>query len=45
MSETVQYLVDVEGWHAEDSHCARLSNHLQNHCDKIFTNSKSTIVN
>ena len=36
MSESVQFLVEVEGYYPEDPICIKMSNHLQNHCDKLI---------
>lgn len=40
MSETMQFLVESEGFFSGDSLCVRLMNHLTKHCEKILT-SKS----
>ncbi|XP_050716877.1 transcription factor cwo-like isoform X2 [Eriocheir sinensis] len=37
MSETMQFLVESEGFFSGDSLCVRLMNHLTKHCDKILT--------
>lgn len=39
LSETMNFLVDVEGYFARDSLCVQLLNHLQQHCDKIMATS------
>lgn len=36
MSETMQFLVEVEGFYAGDAIFVRLLNHLQSHCDKMM---------
>ncbi|XP_044018536.1 transcription factor cwo isoform X2 [Aphidius gifuensis] len=36
LSETTQFLVDVEGFYARDSLCLQLMNHLRQHCEKIL---------
>lgn len=36
LSETMHFLVEVEGFFAGDSLCVQLINHLQKHCDKIL---------
>jgi hypothetical protein len=35
LSETMHFLVEVEGYFAGDSLCVQLINHLQKHCEKI----------
>ncbi|XP_066986298.1 transcription factor cwo-like isoform X3 [Macrobrachium rosenbergii] len=40
LSETMQFLVESEGFFSGDSLCVRLMNHLTKHCEKIL-NSKS----
>ncbi|XP_059487559.1 transcription factor cwo isoform X2 [Neocloeon triangulifer] len=35
LSETMHFLVEVEGYFAGDSICVQLINHLQEHCEKI----------
>lgn len=35
MSETVRFLVEIEGFYANDGLCFRLVNHLQKHYDKV----------
>lgn len=42
LSETMHFLVEVEGFFAGDSLCVQLINHLQKHCDKIL---KGDILN
>lgn len=37
MSETMQFLVESEGFFSGDSLCVRLMNHLTKHCEKILT--------
>lgn len=37
MSETMQFLVESEGFFTGDSLCVRLMNHLNKHCEKILT--------
>nr|XP_045593315.1 transcription factor cwo-like [Procambarus clarkii] len=37
MSETMQFLVESEGFFTGDSLCVRLMNHLTKHCEKILT--------
>ncbi|XP_076662942.1 transcription factor cwo isoform X1 [Andrena cerasifolii] len=39
LSETMHFLVEVEGFFARDSLCVQLINHLQQHCDKILATS------
>ncbi|EFN89077.1 transcription factor cwo isoform X2 [Harpegnathos saltator] len=39
LSETMHFLVEVEGYFARDSLCVQLINHLQQHCDKILATS------
>ena len=41
LSETMHFLVEVEGFFAGDSLCVQLINHLQKHCDKIL---KGTVL-
>ncbi|XP_045136055.1 transcription factor cwo-like isoform X2 [Portunus trituberculatus] len=36
MSETMQFLVESEGFFSGDSLCVRLMNHLTKHCEKIL---------
>lgn len=40
LSETMHFLVEVEGFFARDSLCVQLINHLQQHCEKILATSK-----
>lgn len=40
LSETVHFLVEVEGFFARDSLCVQLINHLQQHCEKILATSE-----
>lgn len=35
MSETMRFLVEVEGYFARESFCVRLISHLQKHCDDL----------
>ncbi|XP_071516093.1 uncharacterized protein [Panulirus ornatus] len=37
VSETMQFLVESEGFFSGDSLCVRLMNHLTKHCEKILT--------
>ncbi|CAD1473253.1 unnamed protein product [Heterotrigona itama] len=39
LSETMHFLVEVEGFFARDSLCVQLINHLQQHCEKILATS------
>lgn len=39
LSETMHFLVEVEGFFARDSLCVQLISHLQQHCDKILATS------
>ncbi|XP_048505060.1 class E basic helix-loop-helix protein 41 isoform X2 [Athalia rosae] len=39
LSETMHFLVDVEGFFARDSLCVQLISHLQQHCEKILSAS------
>ncbi|XP_046480838.1 hairy and enhancer of split-related protein HELT isoform X1 [Neodiprion pinetum] len=39
LSETMHFLVDVEGFFARDSLCVQLISHLQQHCDKMLAAS------
>lgn len=39
LSETLHFLVEIEGFFARDSICVQLINHLQQHCDKILATS------
>ena len=39
LSETVHFLIEVEGFFARDSLCVQLINHLQQHCEKILATS------
>nr|XP_031827092.1 transcription factor cwo isoform X1 [Nomia melanderi] len=39
LSETMHFLVEVEGFFARDSLCVQLINHLQQHCDRILATS------
>lgn len=41
LSETMHFLVEVEGFFARDSLCVQLINHLQQHCEKILATSES----
>ncbi|XP_049863375.1 transcription factor cwo isoform X2 [Schistocerca gregaria] len=36
LSETMHFMVEVEGYFAGDPLCVQLINHLQKHCDKIL---------
>lgn len=36
MSETMRFLVEVEGYFAREALCVRLINHLQKHCDDLL---------
>jgi hypothetical protein len=36
LSETMHFLVEVEGMFAGDKLCVQLISHLQRHCDKIL---------
>lgn len=36
LSETMHFLVEVEGMYAGDKLCVQLISHLQRHCDKIL---------
>ena len=40
LSETMHFLVEVEGFFARDSLCVQLISHLQQHCEKILATSK-----
>lgn len=40
LSETMHFLVEVEGFFARDSLCVQLINHLQQHCEKILATSE-----
>ncbi|XP_076289975.1 transcription factor cwo isoform X3 [Lasioglossum baleicum] len=39
LSETMHFLVEVEGFFARDSLCVQLINHLQQHCERILATS------
>ncbi|XP_071636291.1 uncharacterized protein Cwo isoform X3 [Temnothorax longispinosus] len=39
LSETIHFLIEVEGFFARDALCVQLINHLQQHCDKIVATS------
>ncbi|XP_063988934.1 hairy and enhancer of split-related protein HELT-like isoform X1 [Diachasmimorpha longicaudata] len=39
LSETMHFLVEVEGFFARDSLCVQLISHLQQHCEKILATS------
>ncbi|KAI4485769.1 hypothetical protein M0804_006258 [Polistes exclamans] len=39
LSETMHFLIEVEGFYARDSLCVQLTNHLQQHCEKILATS------
>ncbi|RLU23265.1 hypothetical protein DMN91_003468 [Ooceraea biroi] len=39
LSETMHFLVEIEGFFARDSICVQLISHLQQHCDKILATS------
>nr|WJN01331.1 clockwork orange protein [Pachycrepoideus vindemmiae] len=39
LSETMHFLVEVEGYFARDALCVQLISHLQQHCDKILATS------
>lgn len=39
LSETMHFLIEVEGYLARDTLCVQLINHLQQHCDKILATS------
>lgn len=39
LSETMHFLVEVEGFFARDSLCVQLIGHLQQHCEKILATS------
>ncbi|XP_043279326.1 transcription factor cwo-like isoform X2 [Venturia canescens] len=39
LNETMHFLVDVEGFFAQDSLCVQLIGHLQQHCEKIIATS------
>ncbi|XP_012288275.1 hairy/enhancer-of-split related with YRPW motif protein 1 isoform X2 [Orussus abietinus] len=39
LSETMHFLVEVEGFFARDSLCVQLISHLQQHCEKIIATS------
>ncbi|KAL2726420.1 transcription factor cwo-like isoform X4 [Vespula squamosa] len=39
LNETIHFLVEVEGFYATDSLCEQLTNHLQQHCEKILATS------
>ncbi|XP_069985182.1 transcription factor cwo isoform X4 [Penaeus vannamei] len=43
MSETMQFLVESEGFFSGDSLCVRLMNHLTKHCEKIL-NSEGYVM-
>ncbi|XP_035742317.1 transcription factor cwo-like isoform X2 [Vespa mandarinia] len=39
LSETMHFLIEVEGFYARDHLCVQLTNHLQQHCEKILAAS------
>nr|CAD7455121.1 unnamed protein product [Timema tahoe] len=43
LSETMHFMVEVEGFFAGDPLCVQLINHLQKHCDKILKDDKHII--
>nr|CAD7400209.1 unnamed protein product [Timema poppensis] len=40
LSETMHFMVEVEGFFAGDPLCVQLINHLQKHCDKILKDDR-----
>ncbi|XP_044744021.1 transcription factor cwo isoform X2 [Chrysoperla carnea] len=40
MSETMRFLVEVEGFFAREALCVKLINHLQAHCEAILTSDR-----
>ncbi|XP_072155066.1 uncharacterized protein [Bemisia tabaci] len=40
LSEAMHFLVEVEGFFANDSFCVQFMNHLQKHCDKILKSDR-----
>nr|XP_050849970.1 uncharacterized protein LOC127063801 isoform X1 [Vespula vulgaris] len=39
LSETIHFLIEIEGFYTRDSLCVQLTNHLQRHCEKILATS------
>lgn len=44
LSETMHFLVEVEGFFAGDALCVQLISHLQKHCDKILKGMLHKII-
>lgn len=44
LSETMHFLVEVEGMFAGDKLCVQLISHLQRHCDKILKGKTATFL-
>ncbi|KAF7403670.1 hypothetical protein HZH68_006464 [Vespula germanica] len=39
LSETIHFLIEIEGFYTRDSLCVQLTDHLQRHCEKILATS------